>query len=54
MNENSKLVDLFLFPRQPEPITGSTRMKGGTATKILLESVFIYAHNKAFGEDAQL
>ncbi|XP_065890645.1 glucokinase regulatory protein-like [Dysidea avara] len=28
----------------PEPITGSTRMKGGTATKILLEVIFSIAH----------
>ena len=30
-----------------EPITGSSRMKGGTATKILLESIFLTAHIKA-------
>ena len=29
---------------QPEPITGSTRMKGGTTTKILLEVIFSLAH----------
>ncbi len=28
---------------QPEPITGSSRMKGGTATKIILESIFLSA-----------
>lgn len=31
----------------PEPITGSTRMKGGSATKILLEVLFIAAMAKA-------
>ncbi|XP_050402998.1 glucokinase regulatory protein [Patella vulgata] len=27
----------------PEPITGSSRMKGGTATKLILESIFVSA-----------
>jgi N-acetylmuramic acid 6-phosphate (MurNAc-6-P) etherase len=31
----------------PEPITGSTRMKGGTATKILLELIFSRAISQA-------
>jgi len=26
----------------PEPVTGSSRMKGGTVTKILLEALFVY------------
>ena len=30
-----------------EPITGSSRMKGGTATKMILETIFIAAHVKA-------
>ena len=29
----------------PEPITGSTRMKGGSATKILLDCIFSLAHS---------
>lgn len=29
---------------QPEGITGSTRMKGGTATKMILETIFSTAH----------
>ena len=29
-----------------EPITGSSRMKGGTATKAILESIFLAAHIK--------
>lgn len=33
----------------PEPVTGSTRMKGGTATKILLEVVLGMAWQAAFG-----
>ncbi len=33
----------------PEPITGSTRMKGGSATKILLETIFHAA--RAAGEE---
>ncbi|XP_041359642.1 glucokinase regulatory protein-like isoform X2 [Gigantopelta aegis] len=32
----------------PEPITGSSRMKSGSATKILLESIFVTAHTKVF------
>ncbi len=31
----------------PEPITGSTRMKGGSATKLLLETVFALAVEQA-------
>lgn len=31
----------------PEPITGSTRMKGGSATKLLLETVFAIALQRA-------
>jgi len=31
----------------PEPITGSTRMKGGSATKILLETIFFEAGRRA-------
>ena len=30
-----------------EPITGSSRMKGGTATKIILEAIFLTAHIKS-------
>eukprot|EP01029_Cantina_marsupialis_P015366 TRINITY_DN337212_c0_g1_i1.p1 TRINITY_DN337212_c0_g1~~TRINITY_DN337212_c0_g1_i1.p1 ORF type:complete len:362 (+),score=107.06 TRINITY_DN337212_c0_g1_i1:134-1219(+) len=33
----------------PEPITGSTRMKSGSATKIILECLFASACHKAFG-----
>lgn len=32
----------------PEPITGSSRMKSGTATKLLLESIFVAAHAACF------
>ncbi|KAK7101181.1 glucokinase regulatory protein-like [Littorina saxatilis] len=32
----------------PEPITGSSRMKSGTATKLLLEAVLMPAHAKSF------
>ncbi|KAK7504005.1 hypothetical protein BaRGS_00004737 [Batillaria attramentaria] len=32
----------------PEQITGSSRMKSGTATKLLLESVLLPAHGKSF------
>ncbi|KAL8562315.1 hypothetical protein ACOMHN_037271 [Nucella lapillus] len=32
----------------PEPITGSSRMKSGTATKLLLESVLVPAHAACF------
>ena len=28
----------------PEPITGSTRMKGGTATKIILDTLFAVSY----------
>ena len=28
---------------QPEPITGSSRMKSGSATKMLLETIFVGA-----------
>ena len=31
----------------PEPVTGSTRMKGGSATKLLLETVFGLAANRS-------
>ena len=31
---------------QPEAITGSTRMKGGTATKVLLEVISVLAIEK--------
>ena len=31
----------------PEPITGSSRMKGGTTTKMLLEAAFLHAHQLA-------
>jgi N-acetylmuramic acid 6-phosphate (MurNAc-6-P) etherase len=31
----------------PEPITGSSRMKGGTTTKMLLEAMFLPAHQLA-------
>ena len=34
----------YVMLLQPEPITGSTRMKGGTTTKILLEVIFSLAH----------
>lgn len=33
---------------QPEAISGSSRMKGGSATKILLEVVFTAAHAASF------
>ena len=33
---------------QPEPITGSSRMKSGTATKLLLEAVMVPAHAACF------
>ena len=31
---------------QPEPITGSSRMKSGSVTKIILETLFILSMNK--------
>eukprot|EP01128_Nolandella_sp_AFSM9_P011961 TRINITY_DN8845_c0_g1_i1.p1 TRINITY_DN8845_c0_g1~~TRINITY_DN8845_c0_g1_i1.p1 ORF type:complete len:606 (-),score=114.25 TRINITY_DN8845_c0_g1_i1:1566-3305(-) len=33
----------------PEPLTGSSRMKGGTATKLLLEAIFCCVFEKAEG-----
>lgn len=38
----------------PEAIAGSSRMKGGTATKMILESIFIVAHQLALGELAAI
>lgn len=35
----------------PEPVTGSTRMKSGTATKLLLELVFALALNEVKAEE---
>ncbi|KAK3607530.1 hypothetical protein CHS0354_025783 [Potamilus streckersoni] len=35
----------------PEPITGSSRMKSGSATKILLETIFTAAHSSAFNPE---
>lgn len=35
---------------QPEAISGSSRMKGGSATKILLEAVLSAAHAAAFAD----
>jgi len=32
----------------PETLTGSSRMKGGSATKFLLETIFIRAFTSAF------
>ncbi|XP_020374955.1 glucokinase regulatory protein [Rhincodon typus] len=37
----------------PEGITGSSRMKGGSATKILLESIFLAAH-KALANNSDI
>ena len=34
----------------PEPIAGSSRMKGGTTTKMLLEAIFLTAHQLAANE----
>ncbi|ESP02485.1 hypothetical protein LOTGIDRAFT_237979 [Lottia gigantea] len=34
----------------PEPITGSSRMKSGTATKLILESIFIAALSRITGQ----
>ncbi|NLX20740.1 MAG: hypothetical protein GXY55_03585 [Phycisphaerae bacterium] len=34
----------------PEPVTGSTRMKGGSATKLLLETIFSLAAGSAGGK----
>ncbi len=34
----------------PEPITGSSRMKGGTVTKMLLEAIFFTAHQLAVND----
>ncbi|KAI6651985.1 Glucokinase regulatory protein-like [Oopsacas minuta] len=42
--KNSHIINPVLGA---EPITGSSRMKGGTATKIILETIFIAAHLKA-------
>jgi hypothetical protein len=36
----------------PEAITGSTRMKSGTATKMLLEAIFCCAHHMCEGGEA--
>ncbi|XP_066274022.1 glucokinase regulatory protein-like [Branchiostoma lanceolatum] len=36
----------------PEPITGSTRMKGGSATKILLDTILLLAAQKAVDQCA--
>ena len=38
---------------QPEPITGSSRMKSGTATKIILETLFILSANKVMELESQ-
>lgn len=40
-NNNRSRGDILAYTySQPKPITGSTRMKGGSATKILLETIF--------------
>ncbi len=41
---NASAVHFVLPVVGPEPITGSTRMKGGSATKIILDSIFTMAH----------
>lgn len=38
----------------PEPVTGSTRMKGGSATKLLLETIFSLAARNAFAQGDRL
>lgn len=61
------VMDLFLFPFAehengviinpvvgPEAITGSSRMKGGSATKILLETALLKAHNEIINPECQL
>ena len=40
------LVMHALIHVQPEPITGSSRMKSGSVTKIILETLFILSMNK--------
>ncbi|KAL3869711.1 hypothetical protein ACJMK2_042362 [Sinanodonta woodiana] len=35
----------------PEPITGSSRMKSGSATKIILEAIFTAAHSSTFNPE---
>ncbi|KAL6477639.1 hypothetical protein MHYP_G00134740 [Metynnis hypsauchen] len=36
----------------PEAITGSSRMKGGTATKLMLETVLLAGHEAAYSNEA--
>ena len=49
---NSTAFDLLNPVVGPEPITGSTRMKGGSATKILLETLFHAARAAGDEDDA--
>uniref|UniRef100_A0A8D0L9P0 Glucokinase regulator n=1 Tax=Sphenodon punctatus TaxID=8508 RepID=A0A8D0L9P0_SPHPU len=44
---------LPLFLPQPEGITGSSRMKGGSATKVLLETLLLTAH-KTVSKDSEI
>lgn len=43
---STKLRYLQCIHVQPEPITGSSRMKSGSVTKIILETLFILSMNK--------
>ena len=47
MEEKGNLLNPVIGP---EPIAGSSRMKGGTATKMLLEAVFLHAHQLAVND----
>ncbi|MCX7017542.1 MAG: hypothetical protein WCK47_09890 [bacterium] len=47
---NARILNPILGP---EPITGSTRMKSGSATKMLLESLFISAAAMAISREKQ-
>lgn len=42
----------FYCVSKPEAISGSSRMKGGSATKIILETVFLAGHEAAFSRKA--
>ena len=46
-------TNLSFLTIQPEPITGSSRMKSGTATKILLEAILVKACNSIKHKDSQ-
>lgn len=42
----------ILVSIKPEAISGSSRMKGGSATKIIMETILLAGHQAAYNNEA--